>query len=173
MNDVFFELDDLYCAWNIVNDAYTTPINKKILFLISQILEESTIILEFKENYDFNYKINFFKNVDLVVIYQVDKINVIPNYYKGRVIIHSTEKINDNFLKRKGFKIIDKFEYTGISKYRDIGFFLYSLEGNPWFLKNSDLNCQNLKELYDNFQRYKYIMISKYYTSVVLEKKES
>ncbi len=165
------DLNNLYCAWNIINNTYTTPVNKEILNSISETLKESTVIIEFKKNYDFSYKINFFKNIDLIVIYQINKFNDIPNYYKGRVIIHSNEKINRNLIKRKGFEIIRQFEYSGVAKYRDIGFFLYSLEGNPWYLKNSDLNCQNLKILYENFQKNKYIMIAKYYTTLILEKK--
>ncbi len=171
MNDDLLELDKLYCAWNIINNTYTTPINKKILKSIFKILKESTIITEFKENYDFNYKMSFFKTIDLIIIYQINKLYFIPNYYKGRVIIHSTEKINSNLLKRKGFEIIEQFEYTSVTKYRDIGFFLYSLEGPPWYLKNSDLTCQDFRILYENFQKNKYIMIAKYYTTVILEKK--
>lgn len=171
MNDDLLGLDELYCAWNITNNAYTTPINKKILKSIFKILEESNIVAEFKDNYNFSYKISFFKIIDLIIIYQINKLNDIPSYYKGRVIIHSTERINSNLLKRKGFEIIEQFEYTSVTKYRDIGFFLYSLEGHPWYLKNSDLTCQNFKKIYENFQKNKYIMIAKYYTTIILERK--
>jgi len=170
MSDELVNLNELYCAWNLINKDYTTPISKKILNLISLYLKESSVVLELNEN--FNYKINFFKLIDLIIIYQTNKLNDIPPYYKGRIIIHSTEKINNNILKRKGLEIIEQFEHTTVTKYRDIGFFMYSLEGHPWYLKNSDLNCQNLDGLYNNFQKDKYIMIAKYSTTLVLEKKE-
>jgi len=165
------ELDKLYCAWNIVNETYTTPINKKISLLISKFVKESEIILELKKEYNFNYKISFFKNVDLIIIYEINKLNDIPNYYKGRVIIHSLEKINNNLLKRKGLIIIDKFEYSTVRKYRNLGLFLYHIEGNPWYLKHFDIVCQGMDKIYEHFNKNKIINIAKYSVTLILEKK--
>ena len=172
MEDIALELDSFYCAWNIINGIYTTPISKKIISLISQQIENSEVILEINKEDKFNYKMSFFKHIDIIIIYNINKLNDIPNYYKGRVIIHSLEKINNNLLKRKGFEIIEKFEYTTIRAYNNIGLFLYHLESEPWYLKNSDILSQNLDNLYKNFKLNNKITVARYLISLILNKKE-
>jgi hypothetical protein len=171
MNDDLLELNKLYWAWNIVNGDYSTPISRKISNLISEYLNESSIILELKKEDEFSYKTSFYSKIDLIIIYEINKLYDIPISYKGRVIIHSLEKINNNLLKRKGLEIIEQFEYTTVRKYKDIGLFLYHLESKPWFLKSSDITNQDLDLLYQNFKRDNYIMIAKYSTTLILEKK--
>ena len=169
---VLLELDKFYCGWNIVNDGYVSPIDKKTSLLISQFIEESEIIIELNKDDDFKYKISFYKKVDLIIIYDINKLNDIPNYYKGRVIIHSLEKINYNILLRKGLEIASKFEYTTVRKYRNVGLFLYHLESEPWYLKYVDILYQDLDKVYEHFNLNKNIRIAKYSLTLVLEKKE-
>jgi len=166
------ELDKFYCAWNIVSGEYISPIDKKTSLLISEFIEESNVILELNKDDDFKYKISFYKKVDLVIIYDINKLNDIPNYYKGRVIIHTLEKINYNILARKGLEITGKFEYTTVRKYRDVGLFLYHLESEPWYLKHNDILYQDLDKIYEHFNINKNIRIAKYSLTLVLDKKE-
>ena len=156
-----------YCPWRIlVQDDFITPITKDLLNSIYSIIEDSWIIAEIDE--DKKYKSSIYKEIDLIIVYDLEHLNNIPSLYKGKIVVHSLKRINKLFLKRKGFKIIKSFEYTGIAKYRDLGMFIYYLEGKPWYLKNSDLNCNELTELYEVFSKNNCLKIANYYTTLIL-----
>jgi len=157
------------CFWKLLNNnELLTPIPSELVKTIEKITENSLVILEM-DKYD-RYKISIFKEIDLIVTYQIDKFLDIPSNFNGSVIIHSTKKINKSVLKRKGFKVIKSFEHTSIAKYHDLGLLIYLLEGKPWYLKSSDFKCNELNELFKIFKKKNYLKTANYYTTLILER---